>query len=348
MRGPTLSRRQMLVGSALTSASVGCQRVVLPASRVRLLHASFDPTREFFEAVNARFAAEWSQTHGGNIQIDQSHGGSGKQARSVIDGLRADLVSLALAYDIDSIAHRSGLIPADWQERLPNRSCPYVSVVVFLVRAGNPKSVRDWDDLTRKGVSVITPNPKVSGGARWNYLAAWAYASRHTGGSSGSPREFLAALYANTPLLDSGARAATTTFAQREIGDVLLCWEAEAHLARRQFPDASFQIIYPTLSILAEPPVAVVEGIARRQGTLDAARAYAEFLYRPEVQELAAAHHFRPSNPVARERHRASFPALELVTVDEAFGGWESAQRLHFAENGIFDQIYLDGARSHS
>jgi sulfate transport system substrate-binding protein len=313
-----------------------------------LLHASFDPTREFFEAVNARFATEWLQARGETIRIDQSHGGSGKQARSVIDGLRADVVSLALAYDIDSIAARSGLLPGDWQQRLPNQSCPYTSAVVFLVRAGNPKSVRDWEDLIRTGVSVITPNPKVSGGARWNYLAAWAYASRHSGGSHRSEREFIAALYANTPLLDSGARAATTTFAQREIGDVLICWEAEAHLARRQFPGASFEVIYPSLSILAEPPVAVVDGVARRHGTLDAAQAYAEFLYRSEIQDLVAAHHFRPSNPAALDRNRQSFPALNLTTVDEAFGGWETAQRVHFADNGIFDQIYLDGARSHS
>jgi sulfate transport system substrate-binding protein len=313
-----------------------------------LLHASFDPTRELFEAVNARFAPERLLAHGASIQIDQSHGGSGKQARSVIDGLRADVVSLALAWDIDSIAQHSGLIPADWQQQLPNRSCPYTSAVVFLVRAGNPKGIRDWGDLIRYGVSVITPNPKVSGGARWNYLAAWAYASRHSGGSRRSEREFVASLYANTPILDSGARAATTTFAQREIGDVLICWEAEAHLARRQFPHAAFEVIYPGLSILAEPPVAVVEGVARRHGALDVARAYAKFLYRPEIQEIIVAHHFRPTDTAVLDRHRQSFPALNLVTVDDAFGGWKTAQREHFADNGIFDQIYLDGARAHS
>lgn len=336
------------MGSALASASIACQPVGSGTSQGRLLHASFDPTREFFEAVNARFASKWRQVHGATMQIDQSHGGSGKQARSVIDGLRADVVSLALAWDIDSIARRSALVPTDWQRRLPNRSCPYTSAVVFLVRSGNPKSIRDWEDLVRSGVSVITPNPKVSGGARWNYLAAWAYAARHSGGSSRSEREFVAALYANTPLLDSGARAATTTFAQREIGDVLICWEAEAQLARRQFPHAAFEVIYPSLSILAEPPVAVVEGVARRHGTLDVATAYLEFLYRPEIQDLVAAHHFRPVNPVALGRYRQSFPALNLTTVDETFGGWETAQRVHFADNGIFDQVYLDGARSHS
>lgn len=336
-----VSRRAILRGTLLTASGVaGCGR---GDRRTRtLLNASYDPTRELFEEVNHRFIAEWERRGNGVLTIDQSHGGSGKQARSVLDGLPADVVTLALAYDIDAIALRGNLLPADWQRRLPHNSCPFTSTVVFLLRGGNPKGIFDWPDLAREGVSVITPNPKTSGGARWNYLAAWGFAERESGGDPRAAAKFAGRVYRNAPLLDSGARAATTTFAQRKIGDVLIAWEAEARLAQRQFPADKFEIVTPELSILAEPPVAVVEAVARRNGTLEAAQAYLEFLYQPEIQALAALQHYRPAV-------RAAAPGdstPELLTVDRDFGGWSAAHARHFAEGGTFDEIYRPEERT--
>ncbi len=309
-----------------------------------LLNVSYDPTRELFEEVNHRFIAHWTGQGKSSLSIDQSHGGSGKQARSVLDGLRADVVTLALAYDIDAIAARGKLLPLDWQKRLPSNSCPFQSTVVFLVRNGNPKAIHNWPDLIRDGVSIITPNPKTSGGARWNYLAAWGFAEMESGGSLRETTGFIEKLYRNAPLLDSGARAATTTFAQRKMGDVLLAWEAEAHLALRQFPADGFEIVVPPRSILAEPPVALVDEVARRNGTVEIAQAYLEFLYRPEIQSVAASQFFRPSVSAGA----SDFPAIEFLTVDRDFGGWATAHQRHFADGGTFDQIYQSDARSQS
>lgn len=309
-----------------------------------LLNVSYDPTRELFEAINHRFVTAWAARGGGSLAIDQSHGGSGKQARSVLDGLRADVVTLALAYDIDAIAQRGNLLPADWQRRLPHNSCPFTSTIVFLARNGNPKAIRDWPDLTRDGVSVITPNPKTSGGARWNYLAAWGFAEKASGGNLRDTAGFVARLYRNAPLLDSGARAATTTFAQRKMGDVLIAWEAEAHLALRQFPADGFEIVVPPRSILAEPPVALVDEVAKRNGTLEVAQAYLEFLYRPEIQSAAAAQFFRSSVSGSS----AAFPQVETLTIDRDFGGWAAAHHRHFADGGTFDRIYQPEASSRS
>ena len=306
-----------------------------------ILNVSYDPTRELYQEFNAEFASHWKETTGETVTIRQSHGGSGKQARSVIDGLPADVVTLALAYDIDEIAARSGLIPKDWQLRLPHNSAPYTSTIVFLVRKGNPKGVRDWDDLVKSGVQVITPNPKTSGGARWNYLAAWGYALRKWSGDEGKARDFVGAIYRNVPVLDTGARGSTNTFVQRGIGDVLVAWENEAFLAVEEFGPDKFEIVVPSVSILAEPPVTVVEANAERHGTLDLARAYVEYLYAPAGQRVAAAHFYRPHEPQhARPEDLDHFPDLERFTVDEAFGGWQAAQRKHFADGGIFDAIY--------
>jgi sulfate/thiosulfate-binding protein len=299
-----------------------------------LLNVSYDPTREFYAEINQTFAAKWEQDHGVKPVIKQSHGGSGKQARSVIDGLEADVVTLALAGDIDAVA-KAGLLPADWAAKLPQNSAPYTSTIVFVVRKGNPKGVKDWGDLVREGVQVVTPNPKTSGGARWNYLAAWAWADKQFGGDESKIRDYIGRLLKNVPVLDSGARAATTTFAQRGIGDVFLSWENEAYLIEKEFPGKT-EIIYPSLSILAEPPVAVVEGNTAKHGTAGLARAYLEFLYTPEAQALAAKHFYRPRDV----RIPAKFPALELVTVDGKFGGWAAAQKAHFADGGTFDQLY--------
>jgi sulfate transport system substrate-binding protein len=308
---------------------------------VELLNASYDPTRELYDAVNEAFAAQWRANTGQALTIYQSHGGSGKQARAVIDGLEADVVTLALAHDIDAIAELGRLLPADWQQRLPHHSAPYTSTIVFLVRHGNPKAIRDWGDLARPGVAVITPNPKTSGGARWNYLAAWAWALRQPGGSDDSAQALLRAIYANVPVLDSGARGATTTFVERGIGDVLLAWENEALLARERLGADDLEIVVPSLSILAEPPVAVVDKVALRRGTREVAEAYLRFLYTAEGQELAARHHYRPRDAAVLARHAAKFPQLELVPIDAAFGGWRRAQTTHFADGGTFDRIYL-------
>jgi sulfate transport system substrate-binding protein len=306
---------------------------------ITLLNASYDATRELYKEFNAAFARHWKERTGNNLVIQQSHGGSGKQARSVIDGLRADVVTLALAYDIDAIADKGRQIDRAWQKRLPDNSCPYTSTVLFLVRKGNPKGIRDWSDLARDGVSVITPNPKTSGGARWNYLAAWAWAAREYQGDESRIREFLTRLFRNVPVLDTGARGSTTTFVQRRIGDVMITWENEAHLALKEYTSDQLEIVAPSLSILAEPPVAWVDRTVKRRGTEAIAIAYLEYLYSPEGQEIAGRHFFRPRLPEVAARFKGRFADVELVTIDEVFGGWSKAQPLHFGEGGTFDQI---------
>ncbi len=305
-----------------------------------LLNVSYDPTRELYQEFNTAFTRYWKTQGGADVSIKQSHGGSGKQARSVIDGLQADVVTLALAYDIDEIAEKGRQLPKEWQKRLPNNSSPYTSIIVFLVRKGNPRKIRDWNDVVRPGVSVITPNPKTSGGARWNYLAAWAYALRQPGGSPDKARDFLRALFKNVPVLDSGARGATTTFVQRGIGDVLLTWENEAFLARKEFGADKFEIVVPSLSILAEPPVALVDKVADKHGTRKVAEAYLQYLYSEEGQEIAARNFYRPRSEKVATKYAATFPKIELVTVDDVFGGWQKAQKTHFADGGLFDQVY--------
>ena len=299
---------------------------------------SYDPTRELYQDFNAAFAKHWKVQGGDALTVRQSHGGSGKQARSVIDGLDADVVTLALAYDIDEIAQRS-LLPVDWQKRLPNNASPYTSTIVFLVRKGNPKGLKDWGDLVKPGVEVVTPNPKTSGGARWNYLAAWAWAVRQPGGDDTKARDYVQKLYANVKVLDSGARGSLTSFAERGIGDVLLAWENEAFLAVKELGPEKFEIVVPTLSILAEPPVAVVDKVVDKRGTRKVAEAYLQFLYSPEGQEIAAKHYYRPRDAAVSARHAKTFPAVKLVTIDEAFGGWAKAQKAHFSDGGVFDQI---------
>jgi sulfate/thiosulfate transport system substrate-binding protein len=321
--------------------------LALPAAasaKVELLNVSYDPTREFYQDINRSFARLWKQKSSQEVVVRQSHGGSGKQARAVIDGLGADVVTLALAYDIDEIQQRAKLIPPNWQKRLPGNSSPYTSTIVFLVRKGNPKQIRDWNDLVRPGVKVITPNPKTSGGARWNYLAAWAYAMNQKGGSEAKAKQFVSKLYRNVPVLDSGARGATTTFVQRGQGDVLIAWENEAYLAVNELGRDRFQIVVPSMSILAEPPVALVDKVVDRRGTRKVAEEYLKFLYSPEAQELAARHYYRPFDRKVAAKHAGQFPKLRLVTIDGSFGGWGRAQKVHFADGGIFDQIYA-GAR---
>jgi sulfate transport system substrate-binding protein len=326
---------------AVIAAALALGLAAPPASArdVQILNVSYDPTRELYQDYNAAFARYWKARSGDSVAVKTSHGGSGKQARSVIDGLDADVVTLALAYDIDEIATRGKLIAPDWQKRLQHNSAPYTSTIVFLVRKGNPKQIKDWDDLVKPGVSVITPNPKTSGGARWNYLAAWGYAQQRYG-SQEKAQDFLARLLANVPVLDSGARGATTTFVERGLGDVLLAWENEALLAVKELGPERFDIVVPSVSILAEPPVAVVDKVADRRGTRAVAQAYVEYLYSPEGQEIAARHHYRPSDPQVATRHAADFPKLKLFTVDELFGGWQQAQKTHFADGGSFDRVY--------
>jgi sulfate transport system substrate-binding protein len=309
---------------------------------VELLNVSYDPTRELYDDYNVAFAKHWKAKTGQTVTVRQSHGGSGKQARAVIDGLPADVVTLALASDVDALHRHGGLVPADWQSRLPNNSAPYTSTIVFVVRPGNPKGIKDWGDLARPGVAVVTPNPKTSGGARWNYLAAWAWALRQPGGSEESARALVTAIYRNTAVLDSGARGSATTFAQNGIGDVFVSWENEALLLRRE-RSGQFEIVLPSLSILAEPTVAVVDRNVDRKGTRAVAEAYLAYLYTPEGQEIAAAHFYRPRDPAVAARHAATFPPLKLVTVDEVFGGWAKAQQVHFDEGGVFDRIYTPG-----
>jgi sulfate/thiosulfate-binding protein len=303
-----------------------------------LLNVSYDPTRELYEEVNAAFRRRWEPAHG-PLAINQSHGGSGKQARAVIDGLEADVVTLALAWDVDAIAEKSGLLPTNWQSRLPQNSAPYTSTIVFVVRKGNPKKIRDWEDLGKPGVAVITPNPKTSGGARWNHLAAWGWALRRPGGNEASARDFLARFYANVPVLDAGARGSTVTFAERGLGDVLVAWENEAFLLTKEVGKDKFEIVIPSVSILAEPPVALVDRNAGKHGTRAAAQAYLEFLYTDEAQEIAAKHHYRPRSFAVAAHHAADFPKVSLFTVDEVYGGWRKAQKAHFEDGGVFDQI---------
>jgi sulfate/thiosulfate transport system substrate-binding protein len=308
------------------------------AADVSLLNVSYDPTRELYAAINKAFASKYKADTGKSVEIKQSHGGSGKQARSVIDGLEADVVTLALAYDIDAIAQR-GLIAADWQKRLPNNAAPYTSTIVFLVRKGNPKGVKDWDDLAKPGLKVITPNPNTSGGARWNYLAAWGYALKKSG-SEDNAREFVRALYKNVPVLDTGARGSTVTFVERGLGDVLLAWENEAYLALSEFGKDKFEIVTPSVSILAEPNVALVDKVVDKKGTRAAAETYLNFLYSPEGQEIAAKNHYRPRNPDVAKKYEDDFAKVSLFTIDEVFGGWQKAQSTHFNDEGVFDKIY--------
>jgi sulfate/thiosulfate-binding protein len=331
----------LVVGLAVVGGAVLLEApAAAPGQERTLLNVSYDPTREFYVEFNAAFARHWKATTGETVRINQSHGGSGKQARSVIDGLPADVVTLALAYDIDAIAANTKLIPPDWQSLLPRNSAPYTSTLAFLVRKGNPKGIRDWDDLVKPGVSIITPNPKTSGAARWNYLAAWGAALRRHGNDEAKARDFVTALYRNVPVLDSGARGATTTFIERGIGDVLINWENELLLVTRTLDPGSFEIVTPSASILAEPTVAVVTANAQRRGNEAVARAYLEHLFSTEGQELAARHFYRPSDPAVAERFTGQFPKLDLFTIDEVFGGWRTAQARHFADGGEFDRIY--------
>ncbi|HYN20118.1 MAG TPA: sulfate ABC transporter substrate-binding protein [Thermoanaerobaculia bacterium] len=314
------------------------QAPAAPAREVQLLNVSYDPTRELYQEFNAAFAKHWKAKSGHDVTVQQSHGGSGKQGRSVIDGLPADVVTLALAYDIDAIAN-AGLIPKNWQARLPHNSSPYTSTIVFLVRKGNPKKIQDWGDLIKPGVKVITPNPKTSGGARWNYLAAWGYALRHFGKDPAKAQEFVKRLFRNVPILDTGARGSTITFVERGIGDVLLAWENEALLAVKEIGKGQFQIVAPSVSILAEPPVTVVDKVANKKKTAAVAKAYLEFLYTPVGQEIAAKHYYRPRLPAVANKYAQQFPKVQLFTIQE-FGGWAKAQQTHFADGGIFDKIY--------
>lgn len=309
------------------------------AKDINLLNVSYDPTRELYREFNAAFAKHWMEKTGDNVRVDQSHGGSGAQSRAVIDGLKADVVTLALAGDIDPIASIGKLLPKDWVTKLPENSAPYTSTIVFLVRKGNPKNIKDWDDLAKKGVEVITPNPKTSGGARWNYLAAWAFAEKKQGKDQSAAKEFVRALYKNVPVLDTGARGSTTTFVQRGIGDVLITWENEAFLAVNELGEDELEIIVPSISILAEPSVAVVDENAKAKGTAEVAKAYLQYLYTKEGQNIAAKNYYRPRDPQVAEAYAKIFPKLELVTIDN-FGGWEKAQPQHFGDGGIFDQIY--------
>lgn len=310
-----------------------------------LLNVSYDPTRELYQEFNKAFADYWRAKTGEQLTLQASHGGSGKQARAVIDGLEADVVTLALAYDIDAIAKESDLLPKNWQTRLPHNSTPYTSTIVFLVHKGNPKGIKDWDDLVKPGVSVITPNPKTSGGARWNYLAAWGYALQKPGGNADTAKDFVTRLYKNVPVLDSGARAATTTFAQRGIGDVLISWENEAFLVTTKMGKGRFEMIMPSLSILAEPPVALVDKVAKKHGTTKVAQAYLEYLYSEVGQNIAAKNYYRPTNETVAKKYARQFPQLKLFTIDDKFGGWEKTQKLHFDDGGVFDQIYLPSGK---
>jgi sulfate/thiosulfate transport system substrate-binding protein len=326
----------------LVAVMAGAVAVGTGAAAQMLLNVSYDPTRELYAAINAAFNKQWQAKTGKTVQIRQSHGGSGAQARAVSDGLEADVVTLALAYDIDAVQKAGLITDAAWQKRLPQNSSPYTSTIVFLVRKGNPKAIKDWPDLVKSGIGVITPNPKTSGGARWNYLAAWEYGKRHGGGTDAKAREFVSQLFKNVPVLDSGARGATTTFVQRGIGDVLLAWENEAYLAVAE-GKGQVEIVVPSISILAEPPVAVVDKVVDKKGTRAVAEAYLQFLYSPEGQEIAARHHYRPRDSKIAAKYAGTFAQVKLFTIDEAFGGWQNAQKTHFADGGTFDQIYRPG-----
>lgn len=351
MRRGDCSRRVAVCGAGLlglvaaVGVALGFGMPGVWAGEVKLLNASYDPTREFYTEYNAAFARHWRERTGDTVTVRQSHGGSSKQARSVIEGLAADVVTLALAYDIDMVAEQGGRLATNWQQRLPHNSAPYTSTIVFVVRRGNPKRIRDWDDLVKPGVSVVTPNPKTSGGARWNYLAAWAFAADKYGSNRAQVIEFVTRLFRNVPVLDSGARGSTTTFAQRAIGDVLVTWENEAFLTLNEFGSDKFEIVVPSLSILAEPPVAVVDKVAARRGTLAVAQSYLEYLYSEEGQGIAARHFFRPRSEQAMAKYARQFVPVRTVTVDSAFGGWRRAQATHFAEDGVFDGMLRRGGR---
>ena len=332
-----LSRRATLaLGVSLGLASFAGAAL----AETTILNVSYDPTRELYQAYNAAFAKHWKAKSGEDISVKQSHGGSGKQARAVIDGLEADVVTLALGGDVDQLAKHGGLIPADWQKRLPNNSAPYTSTIVFLVRKGNPKGIKDWTDLGKEGVEVVTPNPKTSGGARWNYLAAWGYALKQDGGSDEKAKELVSKIYKNTKVLDSGARGSLTTFTERGIGDVLISWENEAYLATKELGPDKFEIVTPTLSILAEPSVSVVDKVVDKRGTRKVAEEYLSYLYSEEGQDIAGKNYYRPRDPKAAEKYKAQFSQVKLFTIDDVFGGWAKATEVHFKDGGVFDQIY--------
>jgi sulfate transport system substrate-binding protein len=333
-----------MIRSSLLAALLGLA-LSAQAADISLLNVSYDPTRELYQDFNAAFAKHWKAKTGDNVSIKQSHGGSGKQARAVIDGLEADVVTLALAYDIDAIAERAKVIPADWQKRLPHNASPYTSTIVFLVRKGNPKAIKDWNDLVKPGIGVITPNPKTSGGARWNYLAAWAYALKQPGGNEAKAKDFVAKIFANVPVLDSGARGSTTTFVERGIGDVLLAWENEAFLAVKELGPDKVEIVVPSLSILAEPPVTVIDKFADKHGTRKVAEAYLQYLYSDEGQEIAGKNYYRPTDKKIAAKYAKTFANVKLITIDEVFGGWQKAQKAHFEDGGSFDQIYKPAGR---
>lgn len=315
--------------------------IISKAADISLLNVSYDPTRELYQVYNEAFAKYWKAKTGDNVKVQQSHGGGGKQARAVIDGLEADVVTLALSYDIDQLSEKGRLIPADWQKRLKNNSSPYTSTIVFLVRKGNPKNIKDWNDIVKPGVSVISPNPKTSGGARYNYLAAWAYALQQNNNDEAKAKEFVTKLFKNVPILDSGARGSTTTFLERGIGDVLLTWENEAFLAKKELGSDKVEIIIPSLSILAEPPVTLVDKFAKKHGTEKVAQAYLEYLYSEEGQEIAAKNYYRPTLDSVAKKYASQFPKVNLVKIDDVFGGWQKAQRKHFNDGGVFDEIIL-------
>ncbi|WP_367870902.1 sulfate ABC transporter substrate-binding protein [Luteolibacter sp. Populi] len=335
------TRSFLFLALAALAALPGCKSKSSGSGTLELQNVSYDPTREFYEAVNKAFIKKWAADGKGEIKIVQSHGGSGKQARAVIDGQAADVVTLALAGDIDAIAREAKLLPDDWQAKLPDNSSPYTSVIVFVVRKGNPKGIKDWGDLVKQGTEVITPNPKTSGGARWNYLAAWAWAEKQFGGDQAKVQEYITQLFKNVPVLDTGARGSTTTFAQRKIGDVFLSWENEAYLIEKEFPGET-EVVYPSLSILAEPPVAVVEKNAAKHGTTEAAKAYLEFLYTDEAQELAGQNFYRPRKADILAKYSSKLVTIPLVTVDKDFGGWAKAQKAHFEDGGTFDKAYAE------
>jgi sulfate/thiosulfate transport system substrate-binding protein len=332
-----MTMRKKLIG--VSTLAVAGLAAAVSAADVTLLNVSYDPTRELYQQLNAAFARQWRAKTGKTVEVQQSHGGSSKQARAVLDGLDADVLTLALAYDIDAVAE-SGLLPRDWQKRLPNNSSPFTSTIVFLVRKGNPKGIKDWGDLVKPDIAVITPNPKTSGGARWNYLAAWAYALKQPGGNDAKAREFVTRLFKNVPVLDSGARGSTTTFVQRGLGDVLLAWENEAFLSIKELGPQKVEIVVPSLSILAEPPVAVVDKVVDKKGTRATAQAYLDYLYTPEGQEIAARNYYRPRLEAVAKRYATTFPRINLITIDDVFGGWQKAQKAHFADGGVFDLIY--------
>ncbi|HXN11614.1 MAG TPA: sulfate ABC transporter substrate-binding protein [Candidatus Acidoferrales bacterium] len=344
MSGRKLKFTHTLAAVIVMAASVALGVGAASAAQITLLNVSYDPTRELYEAVNAQFAKDWKAKTGDDVTINQSHGGSGKQARAVIDGLEADVVTLGLAGDIDAIVDKAALLPADWQSRLPDNSCPYTSTIVLLVRKGNPKKIKDWDDLVKPGIAVITPNPKTSGGARWNFLAAWGYAIKKNGGDEAKAQAFVSALYKNVPVLDSGARGSTTTFVERGLGDVLIAWENEAGMAIKQFGAEKFEVVYPSISVLAEPPVAWVDKVDKSHHTEAISKAYLEFLYTPAAQNIIAQNFFRPRDKTVAASYASKFPSLPMLTIDKDFGGWKSAQPKFFGDGGVFDKIYQPGS----